>query len=544
MNIRTPACEGSLEAKLLVLAEAPGSLEILKGRPLIGPSGEVFEEALKAAGLNRADCYILNIWPFRVNKNKTGTTFFDRDGRALWTANDFTEAGLEAASETLARIRASKAHVIVTLGQQAAALAAGKTTKIMKWRGSVVPGLDRVDGRKVCMTIHPAATLHGTELWKYFLQSDLRKAAAEAASPLLQLPERDLRIRPSFDEAIKFMHECREAGAFATDIEVINHQVSCFSLCHDPLTTLTIPFTDEAGGHYWSEADEAVIWHTYGKLMADPKVAKINQNLIGFDAPFLLQQNNIHTRGFLGDTMIAQHILYPEFPKGLDFIASVHTREPYYKDEGKLWKNQGGDWPTFWRYCGKDAAVALEAWNALKIELDEGGFWKTYELTAKIADPLMFMTARGLAIDSQGLAETKASLDAELKVLEAELVAVAARPFNPGSSKQCADYFYGLKKLPPYLGKSGSPTTDDKAMSRIFRKTNLREAKLVQEIRALRKLKTTYVEVALDADGRLRCSWNPRGTWTGRLSSSQTIFGTGMNLQNLHPAFKGFIVAG
>jgi hypothetical protein len=50
--------------------------------------------------------------------------------------------------------------------------------------------------------------------------------------------------------------------------------------------------------------------------------------------------------------------------------------------------------------------------------------------------------------------------------------------------------------------------------------------------------------VAFDADGRLRCSWNPRGTKFGRLSSSQTIFGTGMNLQNLSPKFKGFIVAG
>lgn len=42
---------------------------------------------------------------------------------------------------------------------------------------------------------------------------------------------------------------------------------------------------------------------------------------------------------------------------------------------------------------------------------------------------------------------------------------------------------------------------------------------------------------------RLRCSWNPRGTWTGRLSSSANVFGTGGNMQNLHPEFMEFLVA-
>ena len=60
-------------------------------------------------------------------------------------------------------------------------------------------------------------------------------------------------------------------------------------------------------------------------------------------------------------------MIYPEFAKGLDHICSIHTREPYYKDEGKMWKNEGGDWPQFWRYCAKDAAVAMEAWDKLSI---------------------------------------------------------------------------------------------------------------------------------------------------------------------------------
>jgi DNA polymerase-1 len=47
----------------------------------------------------------------------------------------------------------------------------------------------------------------------------------------------------------------------------------------------------------------------------------------------------------------------------------------------------------------------------------------------------------------------------------------------------------------------------------------------------------------LDPDNRLRCSFNPVGTTSGRLSSSKTLFGTGGNTQNLPDEMKKYIVA-
>ena len=190
--------------------------------------------------------------------------------------------------------------------------------------------------------------------------------------------------------------------------------------------------------------------------------------------------------------------------------------------------------------------MALEAWDVLSKEMTDGGYWPTYNRTARLAGPLTYMTAHGLAVDREGLASTKARLEVLIATKEAELTAISQWDFNPTSPKQCQQYFYDTLGLPPYKNQMGGVTTDDKAMSRIVRKAGVgaKEAKLVQEIRALKKLKGTYIDVELDQDSRLRCSWNPRGTWTGRLSSSQTLMGTGMNLQNLHPEFKGFIVAG
>ena len=57
------------------------------------------------------------------------------------------------------------------------------------------------------------------------------------------------------------------------------------------------------------------------------------------------------------------------------------------------------------------------------------------------------------------------------------------------------------------------------------------------------KLKGTYLEIVFDKDDRMRCTYNPRGTKFGRISSSKTIFETGMNMQNLPEEFAGFRVS-
>ena len=539
----TPFEEGNPDSKLLILGQAPSYMETRHKRPLVGPAGYVFGECMGTANISRRECYILNVWEMEViTDDYRGTIHSKRGGELLWTKKGFTEAGLDAASGAISRIVNSGANCILALGQQAFALCTGKSDRILKWRGSILPGDDRINGRKVVGTIHPSACLRGNYLWRYLIINDMKRVREERESPKIVLPERNIILTPSLADIREYMELCRDHGQFATDLEVINHQVSCFSLAPSVSEAMVVPLTNEYGDA-WTEEEECEIWEMYNDIMSDPDVEKVNQNLIGFDAPFLLMQNHIHTQGTMRDNMIAQSVLYPEFNKGLDFQASVYTREPYFKDEGKMWKNEGGDFPTFWRYNGKDACVSLECWNVLAQELTQRAFWATYDRHETMAQVLMYMTIRGLRVDLETLNETNANIGIEINEKMDRLNEVAEYPFNPTSPKSCQDYFYGAKGLPAYKNKAGRPTTDDKAMSRIFRKTGLVEAKLVQEIRALKKLKGTYLEVEVDPDNRLRCSWNPRGTKFGRLSSSKTLMGRGMNLQNLHPKFKRFIVA-
>ena len=194
------------------------------------------------------------------------------------------------------------------------------------------------------------------------------------------------------------------------------------------------------------------------------------------------------------------------------------------------------------RYSCLDSVTDLKIWNEIEPDLDRQGYRNLYEDTMALYPAIIFMQTIGLKIDHEALGFEKIRIDDEIQKNMEELHSLCGFNLNPNSPKQCQQYFYGVLGHQPYLSAGGTITTDEKAMARLSRK-GVKEAKYVIRLRSLRKLLGTYVEVATDQDGRIRTSFNIRGTTGGRLSSSQSIFGTGLNFQNLHPQFKTFIVA-
>jgi len=199
----------------------------------------------------------------------------------------------------------------------------------------------------------------------------------------------------------------------------------------------------------------------------------------------------------------------------------------------------------FLEYSALDSACTLEIHNAFWDDLSPT-FSRAYEMTLRIFPVLMFMQTRGIKVSKELLEETKADVIRTAAERQRELDALIGRPLNVSSPKQCQEYFYGELGITPYRNGEGRPTVDDLALQRLVRGTvarpGLRQAKLVQDIRGLQKLYGTYLDLQFDGDGRLRCSFNPRGTKFGRLSSSKTIFDTGTNFQNLPQEFKKFLV--
>jgi len=535
--------EGPPEADICFLGEAPASIEEKMDRPFVGPTGRFFNDLLHEAGITRGSCYILNAIPERIFKSKDDRLWFNRQGETLYVVGrGFTERGKEVVEPTIRRLLQSKANVICPMGGAALALSFGDH-RIGKWRGSILESVPAMGNRKLVPTFHPAFILRGQYIHRYTVVSDFKRVLAESTHPERRLPERNLLIDPTWDETIAFLEMVwNDADEIATDIEILNRHVSCFSIAVSPWHAISIPLLDGQGHDRWSEEQEVEIWHRYAEIMNEPKIRKVNQNLL-FDITILFQQNHIFTEGIHGDPMLAHGIIYPDFPKGLDFLCSAYTREPYYKDDGKLWSKPWRDPRRFWRYNALDSCVALEAWHALRGELADGYQW-TYDETLALFEPLMYMMVGGVRVNLDKLRAAREKANALLREKEAALAAVAERPFNPTSPKQCQEYFYVTKGIKPYTSlKTGNITTDDQAMARIFKRFNLPEAKLVQEIRGLRKLIGTYLEVTYDSDQRIRCAYNPRGTTSGRLSSQETVYGTGMNMQNLDPAFKDFLEA-
>ncbi len=62
---------GPSSALGLIVAESPGSEEVEVGRPLVGPTGRAFDDELFAAGLKRAELFLINATLCQPRRGKT-----------------------------------------------------------------------------------------------------------------------------------------------------------------------------------------------------------------------------------------------------------------------------------------------------------------------------------------------------------------------------------------------------------------------------------------------------------------------------------------
>jgi DNA polymerase-1 len=524
--------DGDKYSKVALIGEAPGQQEEKLGRGFIGPSGQLLFRLLASnANMSRADCYVTNVIKERPVGNDISTFIVFRGGRAYPTREYMAYE-----EDFYKELEDVHANVYVAVGN-VALYALTRKIGVSKQRGSILP--DWRHGKKVIPIIHPAAAMR-QYTFTHTISLDIKRIAEECEFPEIRLPARNLRIQPTFSEAMAYLDSCRQCFTVAFDIEVMREEVSCISFATSPYDVICIPFVTGMQDYFTPE-QEGEIWRKIAAILEDKTIVKVGQNIV-FDSTFLFRKYGIKCHP-VEDTMIGQAMMYPDFPKGLDFITSMHTKEPYYKDEGKKWFKFGGSDRDFWIYNAKDSAVCLEALPRIKADLQMINNLEAVEWQTRLVEPLVYLQDRGIKCDVKGMREEAESAGAEIIRLTALLNAMAGVTLNPNSPAQLKNYFYKTKGATPYYDrKTGTETTDKNALKRLSRKGH-EEAKVLLEIRRLSKLKGTYLDVTLDADNRLRCSFNPVGTESGRLSSSETIFGTGTNMQNLPLEFRRYLLA-
>lgn len=538
MNTQKTIVEGvgPEDANIAIVGEAPGKKEDRKGKPFVGRAGMLLNDQLKKAGIIRRACYITNVVKERPKGNNI-KEFIKIKKKSV----DVTKAYYQYEQELEEELREVDPNVVAALGKTALFALTGKKG-ITKWRGSIIEST-MIPNLKVIPVIHPAAALR-QYIWRHFIAWDFKRVKEESEIPDMPDLNHEYILSPTFDEVIDYLDACNESSQFAFDIEVSREEVSCISFSHSPQHAISIPFI-ERGKEYFSLPQEEAIWQKIAEVLENPETKSIAHNTT-FDATFLFRKYGIKTAN-LHDTMIGQAINYPDFPKSLQFVTSIYTKIPYYKDEGKKvikGDNYVND-ERFWLYNAKDSLVLMKVFPKMMEDLDKLDNKETYENQRRLIRPLLYLTELGINMNTSGLINKSMESEAEIIRIENQMEDIIGRPINPRSPKQLKEYFYGEKGLKPYKSRStGRPTTNQTALKRLARKKNKdvsNVAELLLRHRKLSKMKGTYYDIQLDEDDRLRSSMNPVGTKSGRLSSSKTIFGTGANMQNLPYDFRKFM---
>ena len=142
---------GPARARVMVVGEQPGDQEDLRGRPLVGPSGQLFDRALADLGWNRADLFLTN-----------AVKHFKYEPRGKRRMHK-TPSQLEAAAclhWLESEIDLVKPEAVIALGATAASSLIGRKVAVMSERGQ---WFSRADGLRVLVTLHPAALLRAPQ---------------------------------------------------------------------------------------------------------------------------------------------------------------------------------------------------------------------------------------------------------------------------------------------------------------------------------------------------------------------------------------------
>ena len=135
--------EGSPNAKIIFIGEAPGKNEDETGRPFVGAAGKFLDELLNSIGLQREDVYITSILKYRPPNNRDPKP---DEKAAFWPYLQ-------------AQLAVIQPHLIVTLGRH------GLNCFLPDARISAVHGQPQQwQGYTLLPLYHPATVLYNSKM--------------------------------------------------------------------------------------------------------------------------------------------------------------------------------------------------------------------------------------------------------------------------------------------------------------------------------------------------------------------------------------------
>ena len=139
--------EGPLRPALMLVGEQPGDQEDLRGRPFVGPAGQLLERALQRVGLPREQLFVTNA----VRHFK-----FELRGKRRIHKTPSQQEAAACAHWLEEEIALVQPQALVALGATAARSLLQRSVPVTAERGQ---WQRRPDGREVLVTLHPSALL-------------------------------------------------------------------------------------------------------------------------------------------------------------------------------------------------------------------------------------------------------------------------------------------------------------------------------------------------------------------------------------------------
>ncbi|MCK5641535.1 MAG: hypothetical protein KAJ19_12100, partial [Gammaproteobacteria bacterium] len=251
-------------------------------------------------------------------------------------------------------------------------------------------------------TYHPAAILRKYSNRPTAL-TDLRRIKNESLVPTISLPEREFIIQPDYNEVMNYLSDAMHADWVSVDIEVQWYKyISCIGFSFDPKHAISVPYILNTQG-YWSNDHYWKIKKAVNEVLKTKPI--VGQNF-HFDWCWL-RADGYEINNLWFDTMQAHHAAWPELPRSLAYMASIYTRQPFWKDMAKeadpdnKMHTHVKDYEKYWTYNCLDAAVTGELVTSLQNEIDAVGQRETFEHEMSLIPDFVDLTMRGFGFDKE-----------------------------------------------------------------------------------------------------------------------------------------------
>ena len=538
------------KVKLVVVGEGPGRMEVIRGEPFVGSSGQLLNDVFRKAEMPfwRRETWITNA----SLCSSPGATDQEKDEAAACCAPRLMkeleslpkEAPIIALGKPAARSLLGVNGIMkvrgfvwrvrelsdATLRGARRAAEKVKLDGLKRWereeakrekallelKAELLEGRAKLAGRVVLPSIHPAFVLR-TETWRPVLEIDIDRAARWLRGEVKLLDQEvKYRVLKTRAEVEKFLP--RLGREISHDIETdskdpLEAVIRCVGVSDGKNTFVIYP---------WRKSYAPLLTRCFKKRVV------IGHNSYAYDNIALKREGVEY--GEVEDTLVAHHSFASHFPQGLAFVASCFCDASPWKITFKQGAEgaEKGIPPSklppedLVRYNAADVVLTLRAWKEMQADLADE--MKVYLHDKALAEMCQGMQIAGIQVDL----EKREWLIGALKRRSGRLLRkmrslVGKKSFNPYAA---ADLRYALfeKFKAPVLtltGKTQVPSTSADVLQSLAQSRTRygKLSRLVLKYRGARgTLKRNILGVFVGRDGRVHATWKSFGTPTGRLS--------------------------